>query len=228
MDIKRLGKNLGFSFKNENFFIEALTHRSYLNEHARFGNSNERLEFLGDAILELWVSKQLFVKFSQVPEGVLTDIRSKIVRTSSLAGVARDLKLGNFLLLSKGEEGGGGRENPTLLANTFEALLGAIFCDQGIEKVEDFLTKYIGPKIEEITLADLKDDKSKLQEISQEKFRITPVYDVLESSGPDHAKTFCVGVYLGKKLVGEGKGKSKREAELAAAKDALAKLKLGI
>lgn len=220
----QLERTLKLDFKDKRWLTEALTHRSYLNEHPGFGSSNERLEFLGDAILEFWVSRELFQRFPHLPEGVLTDLRAKIVRTESLANFGRKLNLGRFLFLSRGEETGGGRENESLLANCFEALIGAVFCDQGIIGVEGFLANFILPKIKAVKPEELKDPKSSLQEIAQEKFKITPTYKVLKSEGPDHAKIFLIGVYLGKKMVGQGKGWSKQEAEETAASNSLSHL----
>lgn len=225
-NLTNLEKSLKVSFKNKSLLTRALTHRSYLNEHPEIKESNERLEFLGDALLEAWVSKKLFRKFSDLPEGDLTDLRAAIVRTESLTSIAEKLKLGDSLLLSKGEEAGGGRENKSLLADCFEAVIGAIFCDKGSQGINQFLTETILPKIRKISIANLKDSKSLFQEITQEKFKITPIYKVLKSEGPDHGKTFWVGVFLEKRLAGKGTGKSKQEAETEAAKDALAKLKL--
>lgn len=225
-NLTNLEKSLKVSFKNKSLLTRALTHRSYLNEHPEIKESNERLEFLGDALLEAWVSEKLFKKFSNLPEGDLTDLRAAIVRTESLTSIAEKLKLGDSLLLSKGEEAGGGRENKSLLADCFEAVIGAIFCDKGSQGVDQFLMETILPKIRKISIANLKDSKSLFQEIAQEKFKITPIYKVLKSEGPDHGKTFWVGVFLEKRLAGKGTGKSKQEAETEAAKDALAKLKL--
>jgi len=219
--LTQLEQHLKISFKNKNWLIEALTHRSYLNENQKAKQSNERLEFLGDALLETWVSEKLFFKFPDLPEGVLTGLRAAIVRTESLAEQARKLRLGTFLLLSKGEEEGGGRKNKGLLANCFEAIVGAIFCDQGREMVDKFLSQTISPKIKNISLKDLKDPKSLFQEIAQEKFRVTPTYKILKSEGPDHDKTFWAGVFVAEKQFGKGKGHSKQEAEINAAKDAL-------
>ena len=228
LNLTNIEKSLEVSFKNKSLLTQALTHRSYLNEHPDFASSNERLEFLGDAILEFWVSRELFERFPGLPEGVLTDLRAKIVRTESLTGIGRKLNLGRFLLLSRGEEIGGGRENESLLANCFEALIGAVFCDQGIVKVEKFLENFVLPKINKFVSGEikavkpeeLKGPKSFLQEIAQERFKITPTYKVLKSEGPDHAKIFLIGVYLGEKMVGQGKGWSKQEAEETAASEA--------
>lgn len=224
-DLTKLEQHLKITFKDKHLLIQALTHRSYLNEHPKAKKSNERLEFLGDALLEAWVSKKLFKQFPDLPEGILTDLRAAMVKTESLAETAKGLQLGKFLLLSKGEEAGGGRENKSLLADCSEAVIGAIFCDKGSQGVDKFLTETILPKIRKISIANLKDSKSLFQEIAQEKFKITPIYKVLKSEGPDHGKTFWVGVFLEKRLAGKGTGKSKQEAETEAAKDALEKIK---
>lgn len=224
MELHNLEKTLSLSFKNKTLLREALTHRSYLNEHPDSPcHSNERLEFLGDAVLEFTISKFLYDKFPDYPEGVLTAFRSRIVQTKSLAALAEEFSLGDFLFLSRGEEEGGGRKNPGLLENAFEALLGAIFLDFGIKKAEEFVKKHFGPIIKNLKPSDLKDHKSLLQEITQEKEKITPIYKVLSQIGPDHAKIFTVGVYLGEEKIGEGTGTSKQTAEEEAAKKALKK-----
>lgn len=221
-DLEKLEKNLGISFKNKSVLREALTHRSYLNEHPNLGlSSNERLEFLGDAILEFLISRLLFKRYPESPEGVLTAFRSRIVQTKSLSQIAQKFSVGEFLFLSRGEEEGGGRKNPGLLENAFEALLGAIFLDQGMEEVENFVKIHFTPEISSLKPSDLKDSKSLLQELAQEKEKITPSYKVLSQVGPDHAKIFTVGVYLGERKIGEGTGLSKQEAEEEAASEAL-------
>lgn len=216
----KLEKKLGVSFQNKELLIRAFVHRSYLNEHPEEKlASNERLEFLGDAILEFLTSEFLYQKFPHFSEGELTNLRSKLVCDRSLAKIAQKLKLGDFLLLSRGEEESGGRENPSLLGNTFEAILGAIYLDQGLKAVKKFLEAHLFSTIKEVK--KYRDYKSDFQEIAQEKFKITPVYQTLEEAGPDHTKIFTVGVYLEKKLWGRGVGKSKQEAEQAAAQKAL-------
>ena len=224
LNLTNLEKNLKVSFKNKCLLTQALTHRSYLNEHPQAGRSNERLEFLGDALLEAWVSTKLFHLFPDFPEGLLTSLRTAIVRTETLAKIAQKLKLGQFLLLSKGEEAEGGRKNINLLADCFEAVIGAVFCDQGQRGVNRFLNHILLPEIKKISPDELKDPKSLFQEIAQEKYKITPTYQILKSEGPDHDKTFWAGVFLEKKKVGQGQGKSKQEAETQAAQDALEKL----
>lgn len=224
MDLGELEKNLGISFKNKNLLREALTHRSYLNEHPQSTfSSNERLEFLGDAILEFLISRLLFKQFPDSPEGVLTAFRSRIVQTKTLSRIAQKFSLGEFLFLSRGEEEGGGRKNSGLLENAFEALIGAIFQDQGIDKVNGFVKRHFEPEILSLKPSDLKDSKSLLQELAQEKEKITPTYKILSQIGPDHAKIFTVGVFLGERRIGEGIGSSKQEAEEEAAKAALKK-----
>jgi ribonuclease-3 len=218
-----LEKVIKISFKNKQLLNTALTHRSYLNEHPKENlSSNERLEFLGDAILEFIVSRKLFSLFPHLDEGILTTLRSLIVKTDSLAEAGNRFQLGEFLLLSKGEEETGGRVNKSLLANTFEALTGAIFLDQGLEKTEEFIELSIGEKIKTIdSLENIKDYKSLFQEKAQEKKKITPTYRIINTSGPDHDKIFTVGAFLNKRKISQGKGKSKQEAEQRAAQKAL-------
>ncbi len=208
--------------KNSKLYEEAFTHRSYLNEAKTKVSSNERLEFLGDSILSFVVSNHLFTKYPEFDEGTLTNIRSLVVNTKSLSQVARDLQMGKLLKLSKGEEESKGRENSTLLENSFEAYVGALFLDQGMPAVKKFLEDILSPKIEElVNKKAFKDPKSLLQEKVQAKKQNSPVYKVLEESGPAHAKTFKVGVFVEGKLLGEGRGKSKQIAEESAAKSAL-------
>jgi len=220
----KLSNKLRISFKDKNLLIGAFVHRSYLNEHPEKKiSSNERLEFLGDAVLELLASDFLYQKFPNLPEGKLTSLRSKLVCDYSLSKIAKKLELGNYLLLSHGEEESGGRKNPSLLGNVFEALLGAIYLDQGLSTVKKFLDIHLFPTIEEAKKH--RDYKSDFQEIAQEKFKITPIYKTLKEVGPDHAKTFTLNVYLDKKLWGRGVGKSKQEAEQAAAQKAITKIR---
>lgn len=214
--------NLKRKFKNPDLLENAFVHRSYLNENPEFPfPSNERLEFLGDAVLEQIVSDFLYHHFPALPEGELTALRAALVRTESLAEEARRLNLGKELLLSKGEESSGGRDNPYLLANTFEALIGATYLDQGIEKTKDFVQKELLYKTEKSLKAGTKDPKSKFQELTQAKFGTTPTYRVLKEEGQPHKRRFLCGVYLKRRKIGEGEGKNKKEAEEAAAKAAL-------
>jgi ribonuclease-3 len=216
-------KIIGVSFRNPDLLTQALIHRSFLNETKIKGlKSNERLEFLGDAILAFWVSTQVYEQFPDFPEGKLTFVRTHLVRTETLTGLAKKLGLGNFLLMSKGEEMGGGRENPLLLANAFEALIGAIYLDQGIEAVSEFLETRFRPLLKEVTSAEaLKDNKSMLQEVVQAKGHSSPAYRLIAATGPDHQRIFTMGVFLEDKLLAEGTSRSKQEAEEAAAKKAL-------
>src|SRR3989344_8909049 len=221
-----LQKKLGFKFKDERLLKNAFIHRSYLNEHKGFkGDSNERLEFLGDSILSVVVSNFLYEQLPKSPEGKLTQLRAALVRTETLAKLATSLALGDYLYLSKGEEESGGRTNSSILANCFEALIGAIYLDQGIEKTEDFLKKMILEKWQILAKSAVSDNKSKLQELTQRESHQSPVYQLLKSWGPDHARRFEIGVYLGEKLLGKGLGKNKQEAAQNAAKDALSRLK---
>lgn len=208
--------------KNRKLFEEAFTHRSYLNEARQKVASNERLEFLGDSILSFVVSNYLFENYPNFDEGTLTNIRSLMVKTKSLSSLANELDMGKLLKLSKGEEESKGRENEALLENSFEAFVGALFLDQGIEAVKDFLGKVLLYKAQDlIKKKTFKDPKSILQEMVQAKKRSSPVYKVLEEEGPAHLKTFRVGVYVNGTMIGDGRGKSKQAAESLAAKTAL-------
>lgn len=224
-DFSKLLKQLDLKFKDEKLLKQVFIHRSYLNEVKLGVPSNERLEFLGDSVLSLVVSDELFQRRKDDAEGQLTNLRAFIVKTNSLAAAAKKLDLGKFLLLSKGEELGGGRENLQILANTYEALLGAIFLDQGLEKTGGFIKKTLlslfGKELKE---GPPKDAKSTLQEVIQEKFRTSPYYKTVKTYGPDHAKQFEVAVHFGDKELGRGKGFSKQEAEEKAAKVALEKI----
>lgn len=223
-DLKELEKKLNISFKNKSLLKNAFIHRSYLNEHPeeRLGN-NERLEFLGDSVLSFVVSEHLYERFPSHPEGDLTNFRASIVNARSLAKIGQELDLGEYLFLSRGEEATGGRSRTYLLANTYEALLGAIYLDQGIELSKRYVQKYLLPSLDEIISKRLyKDYKSHFQEMSQEGRGITPEYKILKEAGPDHEKEFTTGVYLGSRLISTGTGRSKQEAEQEAAKSAIA------
>ncbi len=207
--------------KDEKLLEEALTHRSYLNENPG-QNSNERLEFLGDSVLQVLSSTELFRRFPEFPEGKLTNLRSALVRTETLAKTAEKLHLGDFLLMSKGEQQSGGQKNYSLLADTFEAVLGAIYLDQGIDTAREFLEKNLFGEIELLANEEvLYDYKSKLQETTQKTLKAAPVYKVLKTQGPDHDRIFTVGVFAKGKKLAEGAGKSKREGEQKAAQVAL-------
>lgn len=224
MEFTECAKTLGVPFKNLDLLEEALTHRSYLNEHKSAKSHNERLEFLGDAVVELAVTRFLFDTYPSKPEGDLTSYRAALVNTYSLAEVAERLGVNDMLLLSKGEKRDTGRARQIILANAFEALTGAIYLDQGYDAAEAFLAKHLYTKIESV-LADqsYKDAKSRFQEAAQEKKGATPHYRTLDETGPDHDKQFIVGAIVGEEVIAKGKGKSKQEAEQDAAKNALEK-----
>ncbi len=224
-DLSSLLKLLSIEFKDIKILKQAFYHRSYLNEVKQNIESNERLEFLGDSILSLVVSSALFKLRESDTEGDLTNLRAYIVKTKSLSEAAKKLNLGKYLELSKGEEMSGGRENPQLLANTYEALLGAIFIDQGLESVKKVINKTLLNLFEkELKSGPPKDSKSSLQEIVQEKFKESPYYKIINTKGPDHDKEFTVGVYINGKEYGTGSGSSKQEAEEHSAKEALQKI----
>ena len=212
------------SFKDSELIKQALTHRSWVNEHPGERDTNERLEFLGDAVLEFIVSKELYLKFPNKKEGFLTSLRANLVNTIGLSMVARELKIGQYLYLSKGEEESGGRNNSSLLADTMEAVIGAIFLDQGITKTEEFIRENILSKTQKLINQPLKDPKSRLQEAIQAKGMPAPRYVVIKESGPDHQKIFVVKVFANGKALARGTGKNKAEAEQEAAKKALEKI----
>lgn len=225
MTFTDLQQTIGITFINKDLLNAAFIHRSYLNEVRQVKESNERLEFLGDAVLSFLTSQFLYTTYPDYPEGTLTNIRSSLVKTISLAGSAKQLHLGELLFLSRGEEDSGGRTNQSLLADTFEALLGAIFLDQGIDAAHAFLQNHLFPNADAIVKNKAYIDyKSLLQEIIQSEARISPTYHVTRSEGPDHAKTFWVEAKAGERFLGKGMGKSKQEAESSAAANALAEM----
>lgn len=217
---------IGIIPKDIAIYNTAFTHRSCLNESREISQSNERLEFLGDSVLSFIISSFLFQKRLKDTEGDLTNLRAYVVKTDSLAKASENLELGELLKLSKGEELSGGRKNPQLLANTFESLLGAIYLDLGIEKATEFVKESLIPIfMEEVEKGAPKDSKSLLQEVVQSTKQVSPKYKILGTTGPDHAKQFKVGVFIQGKIVGEGIGPSKQQAEEKAAEEALLKLK---
>lgn len=218
-----LEKKLNIKFKNKDLLTQAFVHRSYRNENPKFKlDHNERLEFLGDAVLELVVTQYLYQKYPQKPEGELTTWRAALVNAKMLSFIAKELGLNNFLLLSRGEARELGKARQYILANTFEALVGSIYLDQGFEACRKFIENCLIKHLPEIIKKGLyKDSKSLLQEEAQERIEVTPTYEVLEEWGPDHAKHFIIGVFFGKKLIAKGEGSSKQEAEEEAAKNAL-------
>lgn len=221
-DLSPLEKSLGREFKNKDLLIQALTHRSYINENPKFYLShNERLEFLGDAVLELVITRYLYENYEN-PEGDLTSWRASLVNSKMLAKIAHEIGVNDFLLLSKGESRDTGRAREYILANATEAIIGAIYLDQNSEKSIDLIDKYVIPKLPEIIEKELyKDPKSRFQEESQERVSITPTYEVIDEWGPDHAKQFVVAVFLGKDNIAKGEGNSKQEAQEKAAEKAL-------
>lgn len=223
----KLSQKLKIDFKNPDALKHAMIHRSYLNEHKDFkGQSNERLEFLGDSVLSLVVSNFLFKKLKNSPEGELTQTRASLVRTETLAQIARDLDLGSYLYLSKGEEDSRGRTNKSILANTFEAVIGAIYLDLGLEAASKFIESQILASWQDLSRSAVSDNKSKLQEVLQRKYHKSPTYKLIDTWGPDHERNFKIGVYLETILLGEGTGKNKQESAQKAAGDALSKIKL--
>lgn len=222
--LSKLELKIGVKFDNQDLLRQALVHRSYLNENPDFSlEDNERLEFLGDAVLEIVVTEYLYRNYPN-PEGELTNWRAALVNTKMLSGKADRLGVNNYLLLSRGETKDKGRARQYILANAFEALVGAIFLDQGYEKVSRFIKKEILKELPQIIEQKLyQDPKSSFQEEAQDKSGLTPVYEVIKEWGPDHAKQFIVGVYLNQELVAEGQGVSKQEAQEKAAEAALKK-----
>ena len=224
-DLETLEGRIGVTFKDESLIEEALTHRSYLNEHREYaGDHNERLEFLGDAVLELAATRFLFDTFPAKPEGELTSYRAALVNTISLAESAQALQVGDHLRLSKGEAKDTGRARQIILANAFEAIIGAIYLDQGYEAAAAFIARTILVKLDALIAKGAHQDaKSRFQELAQEKRGITPSYKVLAETGPDHARLFTVGVFLNLTEIARGDGPAKQEAEQAAAQNALQK-----
>jgi ribonuclease-3 len=222
-DITPFEQKLGIRFSDINVLKEALTHRSYLNEKPNWPvPHNERLEYLGDAVLELAVSEKLFRRYPDYPEGQLTVLRAALVNYQILGRVAAELGMEEFILMSKGERGDNNRAKEVILANAFEALVGAMYIDQGFAAVSKFTDEVLMPHLEEIVRTkSYKDPKSALQEFVQEKYRETPTYEVLGESGPAHARTFVVGVKFDGDIAAKGSGSSKQEAEIEAAKKAL-------
>lgn len=226
-DLSKLEKIINARFKDKNILTEAITHRSYLNEHPEFKlDHNERLEFLGDAVLELVVTEHLYQKYPN-PEGELTNWRASLVNGVNLAQIAKKMELEQFIRMSRGEsKDGNSKARQYILANAMEAVIGAIYLDQGIKEAKKFIEKNILTGLEEIIENKLYiDPKSRFQEKAQEISGITPNYKVLESAGPDHNKTFRVGVFLDKELIADGNGSSKQEAQIEAARKALKKKK---
>jgi ribonuclease-3 len=223
MDFSGFEKRIGHTFRNKALLETAFTHRSYLNENRAPGREhNERLEFLGDAVLELVVTEFLFAKYPEKPEGDLTAYRAALVNTISISDAATKLEMNEFLLLSRGESRDTGRARAIILANAFEALIGALYLDQGYVTAKDFIGKQLFHKTDEVVEKKLwQDAKSKLQEIAQDKSGVTPTYELVNQTGPDHDKRFVIGVYIAGERIALGEGRSKQEAEQDAAQKAL-------
>lgn len=223
LNISALEKILGVEFKNKEYLLSAMTHRSYLNEHKEATQDhNERLEFLGDAVLELVITDFLFTKYPDKPEGELTAVRAALVNTNSLADASTKLGLNDFLLLSKGESKDTGRARVYILANSFESVVGAMYMDQGYDVARDFIGRQLFAQTDKIVEKRLwQDAKSRFQELAQEHANVTPNYETLNQVGPDHDRVFTVGVFLGDKKIAEGQGRAKQEAEQAAAEKAM-------
>jgi len=222
--VKKLEKEIGVEFNDKNILLQALTHRSYINENPGWGmDHNERLEFLGDAVLELVVTDHLYANYPN-PEGELTNWRASIVNSSLLSEISSKFDLNEYLLLSKGESRDTGRARQYILANTVESLIGSIYLDRGYDSAKEFILKFIVTELSRIIDEKLyRDPKSIFQEKAQEYNGATPTYEVMKEWGPDHAKNFEIGVYLGDELMGSGEGTSKQEAQQEAAKNALEK-----
>ncbi len=223
MDFAAFEKSIGITFRNRELLRTAFTHRSYLNENRRAGmEHNERLEFLGDAVLELIVTEHLFTRYPDKPEGDLTSYRSALVNANTLSGVAEELGMNDYLLLSRGEAKDTGRARQVILANTIEAFIGALYVDQGYEAVKEFVSRHLFKLVDDIVQKRTwLDAKSHFQEQAQEIVGVTPSYETVKETGPDHDKHFTVAVFLEKERVAEGAGKSKQEAEQEAAKHGL-------
>ena len=217
-------EKLGFSFNNIDLLVTALTHRSYVNEHRdRVKEHNERLEFLGDAVLELVSSDFLYRNYDE-PEGIMTALRAALVRTESIGDAGKELGYEPLVRLSHGEKNGSERAHDVILADCFEAVIGAIYLDQGYEAAKNFIDKHILVKIDEILEeGSWRDPKSYVQELAQKFDSETPVYRTLKEEGPDHDKTFTVGIYVGNQLIGTGMGHSKQEAQTEAAREGVKK-----
>ncbi len=222
-----LEKHLAYRFHDKSLLVQACRHSSFVNEHLEAGlHSNERLEFLGDAVLDLVVGHLLMERFPDLPEGELSRIRARLVNEAQLAHLARELSLGEYLKLGRGEEQTGGREKDSILADGFEAIVAAIYLDGGFQVASDFVKKRFVPLMQGTLSAPGNDYKTRLQEFVQLKYKVTPRYAIVGESGPDHDKTFTAEVCIGKQTI-QGQGRSKKLAQQAAAQKALEKLEKG-
>ena len=226
--IDRLQKIIRVKFKNKSLLQRAVTHRSYVNESGRNIRDNERLEYLGDSVLGLVVNEFLFRQFEDYREGKLAKIKSAVVSEATLAKVARNINLGEYILMGKGEDHSGGRERPSILANTLEAIIGAIYLDSGLKVSRKFVLSLIREEIDSVNnLTYLRDPKTALQEYVQKKYKERPVYQVIEERGPDHRKEFTVRLMVNGREIVTGEGPSKRKAEMNAARASLKKIEDG-
>lgn len=227
VDLSGLEQSIGMAFRNKKLFQQAFTHTSFAHERKNNGHyqDNERLEFLGDAVLELAVSEYLYERYPHMSEGELTRTRARVVCEPSLASFARELEFGKYMRLGKGEELTGGRTRPSLLADVFEAFVGALFLDQGLSGVRQFLERVVFPKVNEDWLSSMMDAKSQLQEMVQQERLGQLEYRIVDMTGPAHDRHFVAEVYLENKCLGQGSGRSKKEAEQHAATEAIKKWK---
>jgi len=224
-DLAALQNILGVSFKDPSLLEQALVHSSYVNENIGIATSNERLEFLGDAVLGFIIARELYQRLPQSTEGEMTELRSSLVRGDTLSHIAETISLGDYLYLGKGEEASGGRLKPANLAGAMEAVIAAIFLDQGSNTTRDFILKLMDKELSKILSQGIEPDyKSQLQELIQSRYQQTPTYQVLEAIGPDHDRSFTVEVRVGNTVLGKGSGKSKKSAEAESARSALDQL----
>lgn len=220
--LAKLAKSLKLEFKDSHLITNAFVHKSYLNEAKDFSESNERLEYLGDAVLELITSEFLFMKYPEYQEGMLTNLRASLVKTTTLADLSLRLGFDKLILMSKGEEETGGRSNQSILANITESFLGALYIDQGYESCKQVLDEHLFPQIEEVIKSNsYKDSKSLLQEVAQAKMKETPIYELISAKGPDHDKEFIMQVIIANIKYATGSGKSKQHAQEDAARATL-------
>ncbi len=227
MEMEQFEQIIGYQFQNRQLLQEALSHSSYANEKKKLRHSNERLEFLGDSVLSIIVSQYLFEHFKHLPEGELTKIRASLVCEKALHQFAKQIHLGDALLLGKGEENTGGRERPSILADAFEAVIAAIYLDGGLEAATPYVLGFVPKDIDARKSSNFRDYKTVLQEIVQKNPEEKVEYTLVEQSGPDHNKAFVVNVMLNSNVIGTGTGRSKKEAEQMAAKEALALMGYG-
>jgi len=225
--IKKLENNIGYVYKDKNKALQAIIHSSYAYEHRHEGlGSNERLEFLGDSVLNFLITNKLFKEVSDMPEGEMSKLRASVVSEASLSHCARLLNIGDVLLLGKGEEIMGGRKRPSILADAVEAIIGSVYLDGGLEAAEEFVNRFLNENYEKAINGTLfRDYKTKLQEEVQKGSNCNIKYSVIEEKGPDHDKVFTVAVYVNGEQMGQGTGKTKKEAEQKAAGDALTRIK---